>query len=114
MPPTADLTLCFTRQLAPVVTGEGGPSATVDPYARPPPAPRRRPPVLHFLLLYLRPITPGECVSVWGAPAIPEETEALLRHDTDAYAAAEPVLDSVVKVFTVSSSPDYFLMVHSR
>ena len=51
---------------------------------------------------------------MWGAPAIPEETEALLRHDTDAYAAAEPVLDSVVEVFTVSSSPNYFLMVHSR
>jgi hypothetical protein len=53
---------------------------------------------------------------VRGAPAIPEEEEeegeetgALVRHDTDAYAAVELALDSVVKVFTVSSSPNYFL-----
>ncbi|CAD6333800.1 unnamed protein product [Miscanthus lutarioriparius] len=57
----------------------------------------------------------GECVDVRGAPAIPEEEEegeetgALVRHDTDAYAAVELALDSVVKVFTVSSSPNYFL-----
>jgi hypothetical protein len=55
---------------------------------------------------------------VRGAPEIPEEEEeeeegeetgALVRHDTDAYAAVELALDSVVKVFTVSSSPNYFL-----
>lgn len=56
----------------------------------------------------------GECVGVLGAPAIAdeeegEETGALVRHDTDAYAAVELALDSVVKVFTVSSSPNYFL-----
>lgn len=49
-----------------------------------------------------------------GSPEIPEEAEeeetgALVRHDTDAYAAVELALDSVVKVFTVSSSPNYFL-----
>ena len=33
----------------------------------------------------------------------------MVRHDTDAYAAVELALDSVVKVFTVSSSPNYFL-----
>ncbi|KAG8068693.1 hypothetical protein GUJ93_ZPchr0005g15421 [Zizania palustris] len=64
----------------------------------------------------------GEC----GAPvatAIPEaegveeegedggdtDAAAVERHDTDAYAAVELALDSVVKVFTVSSSPNYFL-----
>ncbi|TVU01073.1 hypothetical protein EJB05_53484 [Eragrostis curvula] len=51
---------------------------------------------------------------VTAPPAIPEategeEAEALVRHDTDAYAAVELALDSVVKVFTVSSSPNYFL-----
>jgi hypothetical protein len=52
---------------------------------------------------------------VKGPPAIPEASEgeevveALVRHDTDAYAAVELALDSVVKVFTVSSSPNYFL-----
>ncbi|OEL29975.1 Protease Do-like 10, mitochondrial [Dichanthelium oligosanthes] len=58
----------------------------------------------------------GECGGARGAPAIPEEVEgeeedagALVRHDTDAYAAVELALDSVVKVFTVSSSPNYFL-----
>uniref|UniRef100_A0A0D9WGK2 Protease Do-like PDZ domain-containing protein n=1 Tax=Leersia perrieri TaxID=77586 RepID=A0A0D9WGK2_9ORYZ len=61
-----------------------------------------------------------------GATAIPEAEEgeevegedgdeadaaaaAVVRHDTDAYAAVELALDSVVKVFTVSSSPNYFL-----
>jgi hypothetical protein len=34
---------------------------------------------------------------------------AAARHDTDAYAAVELALDSVVKVFTVSSGPNYFL-----
>uniref|UniRef100_J3M784 Protease Do-like PDZ domain-containing protein n=1 Tax=Oryza brachyantha TaxID=4533 RepID=J3M784_ORYBR len=34
---------------------------------------------------------------------------AVARHDTDVYAAVELALDSVVKVFTVSSSPSYFL-----
>ena len=38
-----------------------------------------------------------------------DESGALVRHDTDAYAAVELALDSVVKVFTVSSSPNYFL-----
>lgn len=33
----------------------------------------------------------------------------MARHDTDAYAAVELALDSVVKVFTVFSSPNYFL-----
>jgi hypothetical protein len=58
----------------------------------------------------------GECGGARGAPSIPEEGEgeeeelgALVRHDTDAYAAVELALDSVVKVFTVSSSPNYFL-----
>jgi hypothetical protein len=42
-------------------------------------------------------------------PAIPKalEGEAPVRHDTHAYAAVELALDSVVKVFTVSSSPNY-------
>lgn len=40
--------------------------------------------------------------------------EGIVEHvrqggDTDAYAAIELALDSVVKVFTVSSSPNYFL-----
>ncbi|PUZ65970.1 hypothetical protein GQ55_3G268400 [Panicum hallii var. hallii] len=57
----------------------------------------------------------GECGGARGAPEIPEVVEvedeagALVRHDTDAYAAVELALDSVVKVFTVSSSPNYFL-----
>ena len=60
----------------------------------------------------------GECGGARGVPAIPEEAEGeeaaeeaglLVRHDTDAYAAVELALDSVVKVFTVSSSPNYFL-----
>nr|CAB3461459.1 unnamed protein product [Digitaria exilis] len=57
----------------------------------------------------------GECGGVREVPAIPEEVEgdegaeALVRHDTDAYAAVELAMDSVVKVFTVSSSPNYFL-----
>lgn len=39
-----------------------------------------------------------------------EEAEsAAARHDTDAFAAVELALDSVVKVFTVSSGPNYFL-----
>lgn len=70
----------------------------------------------------------GECGAP-GATAIPEaergeeeeregedggEADAAVevaagRHDTDAYAAVELALDSVVKVFTVSSSPNYFL-----
>jgi len=40
---------------------------------------------------------------------VEDEAGALVRHDTDAYAAVELALDSVVKVFTVSSSPNYFL-----
>ncbi|CAN6360081.1 unnamed protein product [Urochloa humidicola] len=58
----------------------------------------------------------GECGGGRGVPEIPEEVEGegdetgvLVRHDTDAYAAVELALDSVVKVFTVSSSPNYFL-----
>ncbi|PNT71253.1 hypothetical protein BRADI_2g25260v3 [Brachypodium distachyon] len=59
----------------------------------------------------------GECGAL-GTPAIPvaEESEGegeaeavAARHDTDAYAAVELALDSVVKVFTVSSGPNYFL-----
>ncbi|KAJ0972217.1 hypothetical protein J5N97_020176 [Dioscorea zingiberensis] len=48
--------------------------------------------------------------SVAEVEEVGEEEEALLsyRH-TDAYAAIELALDSVVKVFTVSSSPNYFL-----
>jgi hypothetical protein len=39
-----------------------------------------------------------------------EEVDSLAaRHDTDAFAAVELALDSVVKVFTVSSGPNYFL-----
>jgi hypothetical protein len=50
-----------------------------------------------------------------GPPAIPdalegeEVMEALVRYDTDAYATVELALESVVKLFTVSSSPNYAL-----
>ncbi|KAM0903872.1 hypothetical protein ACQ4PT_018397 [Festuca glaucescens] len=59
----------------------------------------------------------GECGAL-GTPAIPEveksegeeEVDSVVaRHDTDAFAAVELALDSVVKVFTVSSGPNYFL-----
>ncbi|XP_044408771.1 protease Do-like 10, mitochondrial [Triticum aestivum] len=105
----------------------------LHPSPSPPPHPSRLPPlrtVTRALLPHLAAprfstiscaSTPslrlGECGAL-GTPAIPlaensegeEEAESVAaRHDTDAFAAVELALDSVVKVFTVSSGPNYFL-----
>lgn len=87
----------------------------------PPPPP---PKLLHFFPFSSSPATSlsepilckpnGEEIEKRGGGIAEESGEGILEHvrqggDTDAYAAIELALDSVVKVFTVSSSPNYFL-----
>ncbi|KAJ4810393.1 protease Do-like protein [Rhynchospora pubera] len=93
------------------------------PSLSPPPPPP--PKLLHFIPFSSSSTTPLSkpilCksseyeVEKRGVEGIAEEIdEGIVEHvrqgsDTDAYAAIELALDSVVKVFTVSSSPNYFL-----
>ncbi|KAH7685121.1 Peptidase Do protein [Dioscorea alata] len=51
----------------------------------------------------------GSASSAAEAEEVGEEEVVVSYRQTDAYAAIELALDSVVKVFTVSSSPNYFL-----
>ncbi|XP_058101907.1 protease Do-like 10, mitochondrial isoform X1 [Magnolia sinica] len=55
--------------------------------------------------------TTSKCspISVAAAAAADEESSDPNHRYTDAYAAVDLALDSVVKIFTVSSSPNYFL-----
>ncbi|KAF3329394.1 protease Do-like 10 [Carex littledalei] len=102
------------RRLRPIA------AATIRRTAVPPPPPK----LLHFFSFSSSPATSlsepilckpsGKEIEKRGGAIAEESGEGILEHvrqggDTDAYAAIELALDSVVKVFTVSSSPNYFL-----
>ncbi|KAJ3678120.1 hypothetical protein LUZ60_001923 [Juncus effusus] len=91
-------------------------AAVLRPIPTSPPTRQPCRPLLRPFSTYTTPLVgPVLCKSTEADPTrddagrIAEEEEIIGRGDTDAYQAIELALDSVVKVFTVSSSPNYFL-----